>query len=448
MRIFVFLLFLISWLNSYSQVFHTKSRKVDLTVNTEVKQLYQNRQKNYIAKCVDPINDIWRNHDTLPFYTPFMHNSIYFGVGLGVNYKEKYELHFTSYFEQRSWSFGINNNSLNTVFSRFMLVGNDTITIGDKIIPIYFEVGDLYNEDEFDFGIRAYNIDAQGIVSSVSYKKVEFKMLYIADMAASVGLNIDEYFRLKLLYKLRDNHGVSSEVGVSSDFIQIANLPENEKFSYGVFYRTGVFRNLYFSFISDIVSTNDISSSDIALSAYLHYNASLGKSIIILQPKFKYYGSSILESHYSKYLDYPYRYRSSLSSSNQGVFLYPLKNYFRPVSQWALYTEYRGLGDIYSFELLASWEWDIYKSLSHKLDVELINIHRETAVHGNSYTYLFYTSFLYIELFKDFDVGIYISNKQMNLDVQYQTFYQMKYPFFGFHFTYDGAFDIKTAKKH
>jgi hypothetical protein len=425
-----------------------EKKNLTLGVDVEYKQLYQSLPEQYIEKQIDPIIDIWRKHDSLQFYTPFMHNALYFGIGLNVSYKDRYRLLFKSYFEQRSWSFGTYRHSGNSFYPRFELVVNDTIFFNKKALPIFFNVGDLYSESEYDFGIRAYNIDAQGIVSSVSYKKVEFKMLYIADMAASVGLNIDEYFRLKLLYKLRDNHGVSSEVGVSSDFIQIANLPENEKFSYGVFYRTGVFRNLYFSFISDIVSTNDISSSDIALSAYLHYNASLGKSIIILQPKFKYYGSSILESHYSKYLDYPYRYRSSLSSSNQGVFLYPLKNYFRPVSQWALYTEYRGLGDIYSFELLASWEWDIYKSLSHKLDVELINIHRETAVHGNSYTYLFYTSFLYIELFKDFDVGIYISNKQMNLDVQYQTFYQMKYPFFGFHFTYDGAFDIKTAKKH
>lgn len=181
-----------------------------------------------------------------------------------------------------------------------------------------------------------------------------------------------------------------------------------------------------------------------ALLIKANYETNSLNSKLLISPRFRFYGINYRYLNYqSKFYNYTYRYRNDRSPIYPGEIRYPLKNYFRPVSQFAFYSEYQNVYDIFSLELYLDWDYKIHNKLHHRLNTEIISVHRMTSKYGNYYTYLYYTSYLYYNIFKGFNAGLYISNKQINRDVQYQTFYQMKYPFFGFHFTYDGSFRLK-----
>jgi len=186
-------------------------------------------------------------------------------------------------------------------------------------------------------------------------------------------------------------------------------------------------------------TSNKFQGSNMAFVLSMQYDYTANNHKIIINPKLRYYGYEFRKLDYNKSY---YLYRHTNSLFDGAVYFYALKNYYRPVSQYALYAEYYSDYGLYSLELNLNWDWQINSKFGHKLDVEMFQFYRNSKDNGNYYTNIYYTSFLYYKFYKGFKGGLYISNKQMNRDVLYQTFYQMQYPFFGFHISYDGAFEF------
>lgn len=149
-----------------------------------------------------------------------MHNSLFFGLGSTIIYKDKFSLNFKLYLEQRAWSYGVNNIYLNTTFPYFNFMAKDSALIFKKKFKYNFKMGDLYDVDEANYGLRAYNIDIQGISAKADMKNLSASFIYAADMGIGIGLNTDEYFRFIFERKLNNKKKYSS-IGITTDYLWI-----------------------------------------------------------------------------------------------------------------------------------------------------------------------------------------------------------------------------------
>ena len=414
----------------------------------EYKLLYQNSFQE-INKRVDPVIKKVRPADTLSYFSPFNHAAVYVAPAIGLVYKDKYKLIFSGFFEQRAWSYGWNNKFFNNAYSKINLNVVDTIRLFDKNIRYYFDMGDLYNNNEFEFGLRAYNLNVQGVNSKICIGGFNLAYLFISDMAESVGLNIKQYSRIRTGHTFKfDNNNRYLNTSISVDKYKllknrIINDIQN-RYSMGIASSLSLNKNMSFNLIIDLLRNENMgrrnSTANIAFLLKARLDFETPKSKWIILPAFRFYGINYISENYeSSYFGSEYRYGNNSSTHP----FYPLEAYYRPVSQFALYSEYRDISDIFCGELEVKWDYNYFKKLNQRINIELFNIHRLTANYGHMHNYYFYTYYLYVEFFENLNAGIYISNKQYNQDVQYMSFYQMEYPFFGFHFSYTGKFKKK-----
>lgn len=453
MRVIIFFILITVFNSLHSQdTVQIGNRDFKLFLNLSFKQLYQNTPFKF-DKIIDPVVNINRPIDTMPFYTPFMHNSSYFKLGTEIRYKNKYSITFSSFFEQRNWSEAKYNNDFIFIFPEFKLKFHDTLIFINNDLIWNIKIGDLYNNDEMEYGFRAYNIDIQGLEGNFSIRKNNFNLIYATDLAQNFGLLINEYIYASYFYKTKTTNNISIKSGISTSIMnRVINRDSHlliNEISLGCFTKIQMNEKLSFSINTDYIFETNNNKFDIGNSAAtlkLNYIESKPNFKFEITPKIRFYGLSYFKNNYenSFYL-YKYRYRHERRPYSEGQIMYPLKNYFRPVSQFAFYSEYPDIGNLLSFELDLDLNYKIFKNLYHKLNIETISILRnDLSSNSKKFTYFYYTSNLYLKLFKGFTVGLYVSNKQMNRDVHYMTYYQMKYPFFGIHLTFDANFELKN----
>lgn len=415
-----------------------------LKFNFEVNQLYQ-KSPFEIVTIVDPEIRMKRPKDTSAYFSPFMHNALYFKTAFVVNYNNKYFFHFSPYFEQRSWSYGVNSLYNYYNYSKFSFVARDTLKTNNHIIPFSMEFGDFDSIVYYDDGLLDYNISKQGFRGKIRMVNNEFGFKYIADMAITVSLNIDEY--VKVYYNRYINKNF--DIGFNFEWIVLLDDPVNYAnigSSFGYQILNGLSLNYSLSYTTKSIKWSDKWPSDFAYLFSIKYTKKIKNSSLEFSLKNRFYGMNYKALNFmDTLLWYPYKYRyrlKGLYSNRPYLAYYPLKNYYRPVSQYALYSEYQDVEYIFGNELYLKWYKQLSKKFGNELELELINIIKSGNVKTSMFNYIFYSNFLYFNLFPGCKAGLYITNKQMNLDAQYQTFYQMKYPFFGVHFTYNGLFDI------
>ncbi len=426
--------------NNNSFVLHNNDIKFEL--GFEFKQLYQRPTYN-INPLIDPEIEKNRPIDTSDYYSPFMHSALYFGINYEINYKEKYKLKFTSFFEQRNWSLGPYSKYFYNYYPQYKFSIADTIKFNDKYIPIKVKIGDMYVLNEIQTGLKAYNIDFQGSDIEAKYKRLKLNVLYISSLDFHVGLRIDEFIRTKLQYdyNLKNNAALLS-TALSYEYNKMAFI-QNSMGNIGFIASLNFAKDYRYYLIAEYKLSNsffnEVKSSNVAFVLAMDYNVSKKKYKLGIKSKLRYYGYEFRELDYNKSY---YLYRNSNPLFDAFNHFYPLRNYYRPVSQYSMYAEYYDDYGLYSLELNIGWDWQFSNKIGHKLDVELLQFYRNSSFNGNHYTNIYFTSFLYFKFAKSFKGGLYISNKQMNRDVQYQAFYQMQYPFFGFQISYDGKFEL------
>jgi len=118
----------------------------------------------------------------------------------------------------------------------------------------------------------------------------------------------------------------------------------------------------------------------------------------------------------------------NLFGNYQGDFLYPLINTFRPFEQWSVYTEYLN-SRLSAFSIQLTGKKNVFKSIYTKVDLETNAIFSQQ---HSDHLYFFGEVGLGLELPGQINFEVYITNKLMNLDVHFQTFYQNKTPVLGF----------------
>lgn len=348
---------------------------------------------------------------------PFYHFAIFSGLSHELKINDKYKIETAIFAEERSHSHGNTTLSNLVLYPKILLEVNDTLHFFSRKIITQLKGGDFWNEDVDDI-MRFYNIDYHGLHASFQFKNWAINLFTIGDLSYNVGLDLEQVYRTSLVYQ-KDNFKSVFHATYNSLWAR----PNGSHVKYGDYNLSSYNEYKWDNQISIKgqlgIRQNDILNSSIA--AAITVSGQLLNSII-----------SAGIRYYQKNFNNGYIGNGPRFASNGefiGTQLYPLKNYYRPYSQWAAYTFLRSR-DLLGFELQIETDKQVSNRLFyfHELDINMIM----DLTRGDAFLYPFYNAGLEFKFIPQLRGRISVTNKQMELYTIYQTFAASKTPFLSF----------------
>ncbi len=351
--------------------------------------------------------------------TPLRHSSFSTTLNTLISFDDRYTLQVALTAEQRGSSYGVTSLSKFVFLPEITFLVNEEFRVGQAPMSLDFSYGNL-NERRVGEGLRVYNIDWDGAIVRLGIGNFYYEYSQVFDLYYGVGLGIDEYLYNSLGYLLPEkNLDIALSVTGSESVLYGSYLTVGGRGSYKPFNSLRLFGEYDYRFSRG----DSLAGYGFLLGTDFEYSDE--KNDFTLRPRFRYYTEGYNSGHYfpeqTSYRD-PYQAHPQFFNYNSsvGTQLYPLRNYWRTLSQWAFYTEYGGT--IGGLELYLRYERELgkYFYVSSELDTIL------TFQIGEEYPLFLHYLYLLELAFRPYD-GIEFSmgatNKVMNLDVHYQTFY-------------------------
>ncbi len=366
--------------------------------------------------------------------------------------------------ELRGSSYGVFNTGNTIVYPQLRLRYHDTFDVFKRKLAFTFSGGN-YNNIRIDEGLTYYNIDAQAFHIYASYGGFTYEQMHIADLLYSIGLNIDDAVTHSFYYTSRKGRkGEIWRFGIGYDVNDIIYTYNPITGSYYQQYNSNqYFRNFYNAYIALIPDSSSriyFQVSNLAGGQIDEANSNaflLGAKKEIHQKNFRifcrgeirYYGNYFKEDLNEDVVYYRNTTQGAVASTpasygnSIGPNLYPLRNYERPFSQFAAFTEEQfNPYSIAGAALYLDCDFRIYKQIFFKVNLD-INYMTWFSPYASlsqipnsaSFTYPFYKTGFLFQPAKNANLFIGITNKGMNLDNTYQTFYLLKDPYFYFEVT-------------
>lgn len=352
---------------------------------------------------------------------PFFHLAVFTGIDHKLTLNHKYSLETGLYLEERSYSGGSNTISNWVVFPKIVLQTLDTFRLGSRQIGVRIRGGDFWNEDVSDI-LRLYNIDYQALSFSFAIGRLSFGFMTIGDLSQNIGLDWHQVYKFSMGYK----QGRLKNVGAIT-VNELFTRPRGTHLA-----PTDVNISNYFDYQCSkhllLQAQAEVRlSPEQALSSALGIKLSYTQKKLTIASALRYYEARFNQGYDGRaprYLGGGGRYI--------GPQLYPLKNFYRNLSQWALYT-HRPNSTLIAAEWTAHWEDDLYKKIGVFCDADFNYIYDVT--NGEHYFYPSYNAGMQINFASVFNARVSLTNKHMELRDFYQTFALSRYPFlsFGFH---------------
>lgn len=365
---------------------------------------------------------------------PFHHLGAYASGNITYQLSAGSSVTVRSIVEQRGWSYGIHMKENLVFIPEFYFNINDSIRFRNSTIKTMFNVG-----NNIPTGLSSdpilYNTDYIGVFFSATDDRNTLSFLGMGDMAWGISNNIEEL--LRIVYSRSMYWGKDFKIipFINLDMINayfLDALPQT--MHYGIL-RIG--SEIYYKSGAKIAASIDFADP-------LNQSKREGKAFTIeylkafslnnfsfkINPRFRFYSRAYNENHFL--LSVNYRKDGIIKDGNSvGKYVYPLRNYYREVSQWGLYTEYQNQ-DIFGSELVIKCNWSPTKSTYSNLHIEDIFLTKNKDI-SNSFNYFFFTYEAGVRYKSNLQCGITVTNKAMNLDTHYHTFYQRKIPYLGLH---------------
>ena len=351
------------------------------------------------------------NSRTYPVVTdnPFSHMAVYAAVYYKPVYNRKYEFDLALFAEERSHSGGNNFYGNIRIFPKITIAANDTFNLGFGEVKLYGFAGDLWDV-EYDDKLRIYNLDYNGLHFKLGIKNYWIGYSRIADLSYNTGLGLHEFEKLFIEY-IADKVSVSTAIELNyRDNIPEKNYNWNTFFTYTLSAKEKIQTQLNFRF-RDILGV---------LSPALFAGYKTEKENYTLTTNLRYYTARFNAGYKN---ENKIQYRGNSASPYVGRQLYPLKNYYRPLNQWAFFTELENM-NILNLELILNYKKLIYKNIGFELDID-VNLNLADNVFR---IYPLYEAGLAFNALPFFKAKISGTNKHMNLDSFYQAFYISKIP--------------------
>lgn len=377
---------------------------------------------------------------------PLYHGATSFGLQIKTEIIKNYNLDVRLMAEHRGISYGVFSTQAMIVYPIFMFNFVDTIKFGKLKWTISGTAGQ-HRDFEEGGGLYLYNLNchAERVHLQVN-KHMIFEILHLGDLSNSIGLALDEVNQRSIIFSnipLSKNGEKRLDVQFSMtqwkgsfggyfNFVnpsELVNLPE---------LITTLHLNPHAKAYAH-VGFKSVNAPYQIDSAVFYKPNNIDKLAAVVGTKWTHKADrltieTVAEARfYGKAFNFEraqggafYRSRNNYSSYNStiGDNLYPILSYDRPFSQWAVFTEYRNK-NIGGLTLRTKGNWQLKGRWHAYFDVDYNAIFAENE---RPFSYLFGTLCLNFKFRKDIDCSYGMTNKGMNLDVFYPTFYFHKQP--------------------
>ena len=296
-------------------------------------------------------------------------------------------------------------------------------------------------------GLYIYNINTRSIEQTFYVgDRFSYKFLWIADMVKSVGLNTDDFFANSCAYTFgQDSSGWKSEVSAALGLC-LGDMDASENRAKNTWSAGGTlsYEQLWDGYLS--LGTRDGASRAGACLLGTNFAKNDWQREIGLNFEARYYEVNFLDGLKNN-VDFR-DVNEDKKANTIGDELFPLTTYDDPFSQFAVFSEYQGSGefdgvtknlatDVWGVSLRTNWLERFYDFFL-SLDCDL-NYIKPMELAGTFYP--FYSLKFGYEPFKNNKIAVVMSNKGMNLNKSYTTFYAYKQPYFGLSFSRDLDFN-------
>ncbi len=443
----VFLFLLFSSYFSYSQ--DSIRKKIQFHASFESRAQQQLYSLNSLVSMPYTIMQTRRSQSGLPvsFDTitdnPLVHGAFYGVLKTRTVVSDKLQVNADLYGEYRGFSYGTFNKNNTVLFPVIEIKAKDTVHIGKHHLVINGKMGQFLNE-KLDEGLMIYNIDLQGTQVKFRYNNTQLAYTIYGDLVNAIGLMIDDLHSLSLEQKLKNDSAIVGASWMLATSPYTSAPPTSYWSIFGhVKYENGwglfaeiSYKPQYYDYY--IYKGLDRQT---ALVAGVQKEIKQKKWYAVNKTEFRYYGHTYNFTNY----DGKFRYRDSVKNeeamyaNTTGQYLYPLRKFETPFSQWAVFTEY-GDRSIWAVTSVGEFNYEVIKKLQVGInyDINIISAQvdkRFGVAAGDErtsfYTYPFLKVWVKCCPMKEYYLSFYISNRTMNLDVSYPTHYLLKKPFAG-----------------
>lgn len=372
--------------------------------------------------------------------TPLKHNAFYAALKTTTSLSPGIKIKADLYGEHRGMSYGMYDTKNMVVYPVIQLQVKDSITLLNHKITGEGRAGDILNL-RLDEGLFIYNVDGQGGDATLSTGKWKAGFGWFGDFSRGIGLVIDDFGVASLGRTFGKNNNTSITASVITaappegkllDFLYYSvsasqtygrvrvygQAAVQSSHNRGIFYSKGIGNQS--GFIIGAHATNKFKK------------VAMSNSVEV-----RYYGSSFNFYH----TDRTIRYRDTAGgfyANTVGDYLYPLRKYDRPFSQWAVFTEYLAC-NVLGASLVGTILFPFNKKADATLDYDLNYIsatenkfYNTAPLKKSHILYSFFTAGLYFKPLPNLKAGIILTNKGMNLDKSYPTLNQYSSPWLGF----------------
>jgi hypothetical protein len=374
---------------------------------------------------------------------PFKHGVMYAAVKTKTRIFGKVEVNADLYGEYRGFSYGSFNNNNTVVYPVISVALKDSFLTGNDYLKIFAETGQFLNE-KVDEGLMIYNTDLQWTKGAIRYKNSQLSFTICGDLYNGIGYGIDD------LKSFTYTHFFNNDQLTAGFSYAMANPPYTQAKYHTYLNLFGRIRMRNMAFYGQLSFTPGYGDIDILKGVNRRTAGLLGIEQQLQNKRFRvqhkaelrYYGYAYNNYH----IDWDLRYRKhpfnadEMYSNTTGKYLYPLRKYNTPFSQWGVFSEYLGynvLGG--SMVGLVSYRWSEKISLELDYDINAIFARVDKAFTfaepvASYFVYPFFKTAVKYYPFDKAYLSFFLTNKAMNLDIGYPSHYLMQKPFAGMEF--------------
>jgi hypothetical protein len=359
---------------------------------------------------------------------PLLHGALYAHFILDAR-SAGFRLYTKVITEHRGTSYGTYATDNIAVMPTLFVSVDTSFAIGGESFGIDIEGGN-YEDHKLHEGLTIYNIDVQSYHMHLNWRNLKLSLDHIGDLVAGIGLNIDDQqdYTLSLEgvplgggLRLDASAGYFEYLGGSVGVDGLGMSGMNLSAGLGWNDRIRVYTQLGMRGVEDPAFEGIERCADLVGVTYRDKMA--GKLDFDLTGEYRYYGRYFNAGHSYEGSCFYYRgyegYGNCSLWNTVGSQLYPLHEFFRPFSQWAVYTDYEDLNvQSFIFRADASYRLPVGFSIICNLDFNYMDVSNEEA-----FLYPFYNLGFGWSPVRGTTIALSHTNRAMNLDKHYPTLY-------------------------
>lgn len=360
---------------------------------------------------------------------PLFHFAYYLSFNTKTKIHKNITLWASIITEHRGFSYGVNNVSSILLFPQVRFEYLKKFAFLNDTLKIFIAEGNQLFNSLYE-GLTINNLYQQGHDVNIGWRKLNLRYFQLADLNQGIGLNIDDsydYIASLEGLNISKKHKLDLRLGYSfyPEFIAVKSNDRNiYNISFGL-YNTKSVR--FYAQTSLRPNSDSLFNNAEKLASLIGMKFKIAKKKIQVEVTIegRFYGAGFNANFKNTNVNY----RKSTINNSVGDFFYPLLLLDRPFSQWSAYSEYQStntyqnIGSILC-QINSFYTFNNNFTINANLDFNYIISEKD-----DLFLYPFYNIGIgWKEGMNCVLLGI--TNKGMNLDLHYPTYYLIAEPTF------------------